>query len=89
MDIGQRKPLQERGGATSKLKDKHHTTTANCPWSNGTIESGWKQVIQAFRSVLSELNMYADEWLEVVNMASEFDTNNGSTTFNIYSVSCM
>jgi transposase InsO family protein len=37
------------------LKAKHHFTTANCPWSNGTIESACKQVIHAFRAVLSEL----------------------------------
>jgi transposase InsO family protein len=30
-----------------ELKAKHHFTTANCPWSNGTIESD-KQVIRAF-----------------------------------------
>jgi hypothetical protein len=27
-----------------ELKAKHHFTTANCPWSNGTIESACKQV---------------------------------------------
>jgi hypothetical protein len=51
-----------------ELKAKHHFTTANCPWSNGTIESACKQVICAFRAVLSELKIYADEWPEVVNM---------------------
>jgi transposase InsO family protein len=40
-----------------ELKAKHHFTTANCPWSNGTIESACKQVIPAFRVVLSELKM--------------------------------
>jgi Integrase zinc binding domain/Integrase core domain len=44
-----------------ELKAKHHSTTANCPWSNGTIESAYKQVIRAFRAVVSELKMYADE----------------------------
>jgi hypothetical protein len=29
------------------------------------------QVIRAFRAVLSELKMYADEWPEVANMVSE------------------
>jgi hypothetical protein len=51
-----------------ELKAKHNFTTANCLWSNGTIESAFKQVIRAFRAVLSELNMYADEWPEVINM---------------------
>jgi transposase InsO family protein len=51
-----------------ELKAKHHFTTASCPWSNGTIESACKQVIRAFRAVLSELKMNADEWPEVVNM---------------------
>jgi transposase InsO family protein len=44
-----------------ELKAKHHFTTANCPCSNGTIEFACKQVIRAFRAVLSELKMYADE----------------------------
>jgi Integrase core domain/Integrase zinc binding domain len=51
-----------------ELKAKHNFTTDNCPWSNGTIESACEQVIQAFRAVLSELNMYADEWPEVDNL---------------------
>jgi Integrase core domain/RNase H-like domain found in reverse transcriptase/Integrase zinc binding domain len=50
-----------------ELKAKHHFTAANCPWSNGPIESACKQVIRAFRAVLSELKMYADEWPDVVN----------------------
>jgi transposase InsO family protein len=44
----------------NELKTKLHLTTANCPWSNGTIESACKQVIRAFRAVLAELRMYAD-----------------------------
>jgi transposase InsO family protein len=51
-----------------ELKAKHHFTTANCPRSNGTIESKCKQVIRALLAVLSKLKMYADEWLEVVNL---------------------
>jgi transposase InsO family protein len=51
-----------------ELKAKHHFTTVNCPCSNGTIESAFKKVIRAFRAVLSELKMYADEWPEVVSM---------------------
>jgi transposase InsO family protein len=35
-----------------ELKAKHHFTTANCPWLNGTIESACKQVIRAFRATL-------------------------------------
>jgi transposase InsO family protein len=31
----------------NELKAKHLFTTANCPWSNGTIESVCKQVIRA------------------------------------------
>jgi hypothetical protein len=58
-----------------ELKAKHHFTTANCPWSNGTIESACKQVIRAFRAVLSELKMYADEWPEVVNMVQSVLNN--------------
>jgi hypothetical protein len=51
-----------------ELKAKHHFITANCPWSNGTIESACKQVIRACRAVLSELKMYADKWPEAVNL---------------------
>jgi transposase InsO family protein len=49
-----------------ELKAKHHFTTANCLWSNGTIEYACKQVIRAFRAVLSELKMYEDELHDVV-----------------------
>jgi hypothetical protein len=54
MDIGQRKPLQDRGvrRIQTELNAKHHFTKTNCPWSNGTIESACKQVIRAFRAVL-------------------------------------
>jgi IS30 family transposase len=65
-----------------ELKAKHHFTTANCPWSNGTIESACKQVIRAFRVVLSELKMYADEWPEVINMVQSVLNNSLSTRLN-------
>jgi hypothetical protein len=65
-----------------ELKAKQHFTTANCPWSNGTIESACKQVIRAFRAVLSELQMYADEWPEVVNMVQSVLNNSLSTRLN-------
>jgi transposase InsO family protein len=64
------------------LKAKHHFTTANCPWSNGTIESACKQVIRAFRAVLSEQKMYADEWPEVVSMIQSVLNNSLSTRLN-------
>jgi hypothetical protein len=65
-----------------ELKAKHHFTTENCPWSNGTIESACKQVIRAFRAVLSELKMYADEWPEVVDMVQSVLNNSSSTRLN-------
>jgi IS30 family transposase len=65
-----------------ELKAKHHFTTANCPWSNSTIESACKQVIRAFRAVLSELKMYSDEWPEVVNMVQSILNNSLSTRLN-------
>jgi hypothetical protein len=65
-----------------ELKAKHHFTAANCPWSNGTIESACKQVIRAFRAVLSELKMYADEWLEVASMVQSVLNNSLSTRLN-------
>jgi hypothetical protein len=51
-----------------ELKAKHHFTTESCLWSSGTIESECKQVIRAFRPVLSGLKKSADEWPEVVNL---------------------
>jgi transposase InsO family protein len=65
-----------------ELKAKHHFTTANCPWSNGTIESACKQVIRAFRAVLSELEVYADEWPDVVNLVQSVLNNSLSTRLN-------
>jgi Integrase core domain len=65
-----------------ELKAKHYFTTANCPWSNGTVESACKQVIRAFRAVLSELKMYAEEWPEVVNMVQSVLNNSLSTRLN-------
>jgi hypothetical protein len=70
MDIGQRQSLKNEvvQREEEELKAKHHFTTANFPWSDGTIKSACKQVIRAFRAVLSELKMYADEWPEMFNM---------------------
>jgi hypothetical protein len=65
-----------------ELKAKHHFTTANCPWSNSTIESACKQVIRAFCAVLSELKMYAEEWPEVVNLVQSALNNSPSTRLN-------
>jgi hypothetical protein len=65
-----------------ELKAKHHFTTANCPCSNGTIESACKQVKRAFRAVLSELKMYEDEWPEVVNLVQSVLNNSLSTRLN-------
>jgi IS30 family transposase len=65
-----------------ELKAKHRFTTANCPWSNGTIESACQQVIRDFRAVLSELKIYADEWPEVVNMVQSVLNNSLSTRLN-------
>jgi hypothetical protein len=65
-----------------ELNAKHHFTTANCPWSNGTIESTCKQVNRAFRAVLLELKMYANEWPEVVNMVQSVLNNSSSTRLN-------
>jgi hypothetical protein len=65
-----------------ELKAKHHFTTANCSWSNGTIKSACKQVIRAFRAVLSELKMYADERQGVVNMVQSVLNNSLSTRLN-------
>jgi hypothetical protein len=81
MVIGQRKPPKERGDATSteELKANHQFTMENCPWSNGTIEYACKQVIRAFRAVLSGLNLYTDECPEVFNMVQSALNNSLST----------
>jgi hypothetical protein len=60
-------------------KAKHHFTTANCPWSNDTVKSACKHIIRAFRAVLSELKMYADEWPEMVSMVQSVLNNSSST----------
>jgi Chromo (CHRromatin Organisation MOdifier) domain len=65
-----------------ELKAKHHFTTANCPWSSVTIESACKQVIRTFRAVLSELKIFADEWLEVAKMVQSVLNNSLSTRLN-------
>jgi hypothetical protein len=65
-----------------ELKAKHHFNTANCPWSNGTIASAFKQVIRAFRAVLSELKIYADEWPKVVSMVQSVLNKSSSTRLN-------
>jgi hypothetical protein len=65
-----------------ELKAKHHSTTANCFWSSGTSESACKQVVRAFRAVLSELKMYANEWPEVVNIVQSVLNNFLSTRLN-------
>jgi Chromo (CHRromatin Organisation MOdifier) domain len=65
-----------------ELKAKHHFTTANCPWSNGIIDSACKQVIRAFRAVQSELEMYADEWPEVISLVQRVLNNFLSTGLN-------
>jgi hypothetical protein len=70
------------GRIQKDVKAKHHLTTANCPWLNGTIEYACKQVVRAFRAVLSELNMYADEWPEVFNMVKSVLNNSLSTRLN-------
>jgi hypothetical protein len=65
-----------------ELNAKHHFTTANCPWSNGTIEFACKQVIRAFRAVLSELKMYADESPEMFNLVQSVLNSSLSTSLN-------
>jgi hypothetical protein len=65
-----------------ELKAKHHFTAANCPWSNGTIESACKQVMRAFRAVLSELKIYADKRPEVLNLVQSALNNSLSTRLN-------
>jgi hypothetical protein len=44
--------------------------------------SACKHVMRAFRAVLSELKMYADEWPEVVNMVQSVLNNSLSTRLN-------
>jgi hypothetical protein len=62
-----------------KLKAKRHLSTANFPWSNGTIDSTYKKGICAFRALLSELEMFADEWPEVMHMVQSVLYNSFTT----------
>jgi hypothetical protein len=84
MDIGRRQPLQERKCYNEYRRNSRPSifTTANCPWSNGTVESACKQMKRAFRAVLSELKLYADEWPEVVNMVQSVLNDSLSTKLN-------
>jgi hypothetical protein len=84
MDIRQRQPRQERGGPTSTEGTQIQASfyNANCPWSNGTVESACKQVIRAFCALLSELKIYADDWPEVANLVQSVLNNSLSTSLN-------
>jgi hypothetical protein len=64
------------------LKAKHQLNATKCPWSNGTIDSACKQVIRDFCAVLSELEMYADECPEVVNLVQRVLKISMSTRLN-------
>jgi hypothetical protein len=55
---------------------------ANRRWLNGTIESACMQLISSFRTVLWEINMYADEWPKVAIIVQRFPNNCLSTRLN-------
>jgi hypothetical protein len=63
-----------------EFKTKHYFATAKCSWSSGIIKSTCRQDIFAFRAVLSELKMYADEWPEVINLVSSVLINSLSSS---------
>jgi hypothetical protein len=65
-----------------RLKAKNHLAEANCPWSTGNIESACRQLFRAFRAVLSELEMYAEEWPKVVDLVEIVLNNSLSTRLN-------
>jgi hypothetical protein len=47
-------------GLQKTLTAKHHFTTANFQWSNGTIQAACKQVIRVARAMLAEFKMDTD-----------------------------
>ena len=48
------------------LYARHHSTTAYCPQSNGTVETVCKEVLRACRSLLSEFQLKESEWSVVI-----------------------
>jgi transposase InsO family protein len=66
-------------GLQRKLKAKHHFSTANCPWANGTIESACKQVIRNFRALLSDFKMAFDDWQKVLPLVQSALNNSPSS----------
>lgn len=48
------------------LKVPHHFTLPYSPWSNGGIERLGKELLHAFRSILSELQMRPEEWPDLL-----------------------
>jgi hypothetical protein len=84
MDIGQRQPLQKRGCTTSTER-----TQGQASFHYGELavvkrhyRVPCKQVIRAFRAVLSELKMYAEEWPEVITLVESVLNNSLLTRLN-------
>lgn len=51
---------------TQEAGIRHHSTTAYCPWANGTIESLYREVLRACWALQSEWKLPAPEWPAVV-----------------------
>jgi Integrase zinc binding domain/Integrase core domain len=47
------------------LRTRHHFTTANSPWANGTVERLCREVLRATRALLSESKLRTTQWTEV------------------------
>jgi hypothetical protein len=74
--------IHVRNFVVRRVQRELNGNTANCAWSNGTIETTCKHVHRAFRSMLSGLEMYADDWPEVVNLVQTVLNNSLSTRLN-------
>ena len=53
-------------GLQHALGAHHHFVTAHCPWANGTVEVANRCILRAFRSLLSEWRLAADQWERLV-----------------------
>lgn len=52
---------------SKRLKVPHHCRLPYTPWSNGAVGRLGKEFIQVFRSIVSDLQMYLQEWPIICN----------------------
>lgn len=53
-------------GLIEELRSKHHTTTAYCPWANGSVERVYREVLRAGRALTHEFRLSPKDWSPVL-----------------------